>query len=254
MTMHKLIFIILFFCGAVQCNGQEVEKIFGDAEDSVYDENEHQAEIKPDTVLIRNTSYVPVDSILHLKQRKDFAYVPILDSLLKKQSSPGISKLDRPLSLVEKFINSAFFRFFIWLIPVALVLIVLYNLLNSRGVFRKKKENNVHEDGEEYLQDENHDYLRLANEAAGAGNFRAAVKYLFLRTLQQLSGAALINYASDKTNYNYVQEISSDKKKEFARLVLNYEYVWYGNISPDKSMYADIENEFASFFKKYNLS
>jgi len=250
--MHKLIILISIFILSASCLGQSIENVFGEMEDSAYDENEYQTEIRPDTTLIKNSGFVSPDSILALKKKKEFSYVPLMDSLLKSQDNQGVSKVNRPLSVVERFLNSAFFRFFIWLIPIALVLIVIFNLMNSRGAFKKKKASNVHEDGEEDLQTTNQDYLRLAQDAANAGNFRPAVKYLFLRTLQQLSGAGLINYAADKTNYNYVQEINAERKKEFARLVLNYEYVWYGNVIPDKSTYSKIEDEFDIFLNNIN--
>ncbi len=255
--MYKLLTFIFLFMYMTPCSSQNIENVFGDDnanEDSLYTDDELQPEIKPDTVLIKNTISVSPDSISTLQRKKEFAYVPRMDSLLKSQSNSSTGNMNRPVSIVERFLNSAFLRFFIWLIPIALVLVVLYNFLQSRGTFRKKKENHVQEEGDEEMQSTNHNYLRLAREAAGAGNFRPAVKYLFLRTLQKLSEAGLINYASDKTNYKYVQEISADKKKEFARLVLNYEYVWYGNVAPDQSMYTKIESEFNTFFQKYNLN
>lgn len=252
--MYKLLFLILFSICTLRCAAQNIENVFGDKEERVYNDNEDHPEVKPDTVLVKNTRLVSPDSIRALQRKKEFAYVPLMDSLLKEQSNPGVSKISRPVSFIERFMNSAFFRFFVWLIPIALVLVVLYNLLQSRALFRKKKGSNVQEDREEEMEGTNNNYLRLAQEAADAGNFRPAVKYLYLRTLQQLSGAGLINYASAKTNYHYVQEIGSDKRKEFARLVLNFEYVWYGNTIPDKSKYTIIENEFFTFFKKYNLS
>jgi hypothetical protein len=252
--MYKFLIFLILFEGALHCPAQDAKNIFGDQEDTVYEDVEEQVEEKPDTILIKNTQLLPADSIALMKGKKEFAYVPLMDSLLKAEGVKEVRTVSQPVSMVERFFNSAFFRFFIWLIPIALVSVVLYNLLKSRGVFARKKESPVHEEGEEDVQQANHDYMQLAREAAQMGSYRPAVKYLFLRTLQQLSGAGFINYALDKTNYNYVQEIGTEKKKEFARLVLNYEYVWYGNTVPDKSTYNKIEDEFLSFFQKYNLS
>ena len=255
MKMHKHVFLLFFVLCSMQCMAQNVDNVFGEAEDSLYTDAESEPEIRPDTVLIKSTHHISPDSIIALKRKKEFAYVPLMDSLLKQAATPkNANQINRPLSIVERFFNSAFFRFFIWLVPISLLLVILYNFLKSRGSFAAGKQNKVHEDSDDDVQNSSLDYVSLANTAANAANFRLAVKYMFLRTLQQLAGAGMINYASDKTNYNYVQEIAAEKKKEFARLVLNYEYVWYGNTVPDKLTYTKIENEFTSFFQKYNLS
>lgn len=252
--MHKLIIPLILILCINPCHAQDIENVFGDENDSLYTDEEYQQEIKPDTVLIKNTFLISPDSIAAIKKKKEFAYVPLMDSLLRAQDKTSPAKLDRPVSMVERFLNSRFFRFFVWLIPISLLLFVLYNFLKSRGSFTKKKQSDVREEDDERPDNTNLDYLKLAQQAADKGEFRVAVKYLFLRTLQQLSAGGHINYASDKTNYNYVQEIASDKKKDFARLVLNYEYVWYGNAIPDRSRFMLLESEFQNFFQKNNLT
>lgn len=255
MNMYKILIFISFLVCSMVCAAQNVENVFGDAGDSSsIEEVIEQSVIQPDTVLIKNFRSVSADSIRALKSKKEFAYVPLMDSLLQKESSQSDKKINASLSLAERFLNSAFFRFFIWLIPIALVLIALYNLVRSRGAFTKKNKTDVVADNEDDVQNTIHDYLALSREASNAGDYRPAVKYLFLRTLQQLAAAGLINYARDKTNYNYVQEMSTDKKRDFARLVLNYEYVWYGNSIPEKAMFTEIENQFTTFLKKHNLA
>lgn len=251
--MRKYCFLIFILLCAMQCMAQNLENVFGNAEDSSYPDK-REPEIRPDTVLVKSTHHVSPDSILALKRKKEFAYVPSMDSLLKQSATPNANRMNQSLSFVERFLNSSFFRFFIWLIPITLLLVVLYNFLKSRGSFAKTKQDKVQEDSEDDVQNASLDFKSLANKAANAPDFRLAVKYLFLHTLQQLAVAGVINYAPDKTNYNYVQEIGGETKKEFARLVLNYEYIWYGNSVPDKFTYIKIENEFSSFFQKYNLS
>src|SRR5688572_751267 len=128
--MHKILLVILFFTCAVNCAAQNVENVFGEGEDSLYaDEEVEEVTIQPDTVLIKNTAFISADSILALKKKKEFAYVPLMDSLLKAESSQTTRKVNTSLSLAERFLNSAFFRFFVWLIPICLLLIVLYNFL-----------------------------------------------------------------------------------------------------------------------------
>ncbi len=253
--MHRFYILICFLCCYVNCVAQDPENVFGDSSDTTYEDAIiEEARTQPDTVLIKNAVFVSVDSIRKLKNRKEFAYIPLMDSLLKSETSLTDKKIKTTLSLAERFLNSAFFRFFLWLIPISLLLIVLYNFAKSQGSFTRKKKTEVLEYNEDDVQNTVHDYLALSREAAAAGLYRPAVKYLFLRTLQQLSAAGMISFASEKTNYSYVQEIDATKRREFAKLVLNFEYVWYGNAVPDNEMFTEIEIQFASFLKKYNLN
>jgi hypothetical protein len=90
----------------------------------------------------------------------------------------------------------------------------------------------------------------LIQQSYKLGDYRVAVKYLFLKTLHQLAGRSFIEYAVDKTNYQYLREISPDKRNEFSKLVLNYEYIWYGNVNIGRELYDNLEKDFTAFQHK----
>lgn len=77
-----------------------------------------------------------------------------------------------------------------------------------------------------------------------------AVRYLFLKTLRQLSDRGHLQQSADKTNFQYVQEIPADKRNDFASLVLNYEYVWYGHLNIVREQYDQLEKKYTSFYNK----
>jgi hypothetical protein len=90
--------------------------------------------------------------------------------------------------------------------------------------------------------------IRLAFEG---GNYRLAVRYQYLKSLNSLAVRQHISLAADKTNYQYVQEIANTVlKNEFSSLTLNYEYIWYGEFVIDGSKYQRLAASFSDFNKK----
>ena len=82
-------------------------------------------------------------------------------------------------------------------------------------------------------------------------NYRLAVRYSYLQTLQTLAGSGLVQFSADKTNYQYVNELSGKPyQNDFAALTLNYEYVWYGNFDIKEDVYNRLLKEYQSFHQK----
>ena len=99
------------------------------------------------------------------------------------------------------------------------------------------------------------DYETLKTKAAKAGDYRMAVRYHYLNTLQKLTNKALLVFSPDKTNYQYVRELSGKPMgPAFARLTLDYEYVWFGKFELDEALYQQINHHFSQFFSNHNLS
>jgi hypothetical protein len=134
-------------------------------------------------------------------------------------------------------------------------LFILYKLFLTEGIFKKKSrsinnEQSTPEVTEEVVTSES-DFDRLIRLALTAGNFRLAVRYQYLRTLHHLAGRNYVEMAVDKTNYQYVQEISNHQlRNDFASLTLNYEYVWYGEFQIEQTIYHKLETAFSGFNQK----
>ena len=113
-----------------------------------------------------------------------------------------------------------------------------------------KNEDTAPEVTEEVVTSES-DFDRLIRVALTTGNYRLAVRYQYLRSLHQLAVRNYVSLAADKTNYQYVQEISNHQvRNDFASLTLNYEYVWYGEFQIEQTIYQKLETAFKSFNQK----
>jgi len=89
---------------------------------------------------------------------------------------------------------------------------------------------------------------QLIKNAIKDKNYRLAVRYYYLSVLKELIDYDLIEWQPDKTNKDYVLAIKNqDFYGEFRNLTFIYDYVWYGNFSPNQKDFADIEKDFKNF-------
>ena len=82
-------------------------------------------------------------------------------------------------------------------------------------------------------------------KAKAEKNYRFAIRYLYLQLLQRLSANGAIEFAADKTNTEYVRELTGKPyKEEVAALTMYYEYAWYGEFGIDEDKYSKIESRY----------
>lgn len=96
---------------------------------------------------------------------------------------------------------------------------------------------------EENITDTNFDILIA--EALKDHNYRLATRYLYLKSLKQLTNKSIIEWHYDKTNSDYINEIKDETiKTVFKRISYIYDYVWYGEFPIDEAMYQKNELDF----------
>ena len=210
-----------------------------------------------DTILYMHEIAIPGDSIDSWKNDKKYAYIKNLDSLLKAREKEYISQSrtvssDSSSSGLSNFFSSSIVKAIFWAVAIFFVLYILYKLFLNQGIFKKNRSSSPVKELEQDEQniDDASDYDALIHQSFKLADYRMAVRYLFLKTLRQLSDRGQLQRSVDKTNFQYVQEIGPDKKKDFAALVLNYEYVWYGHLDIAREQYEQIEKNYLSFYNK----
>lgn len=217
------------------------------------EEANDEDEIVVDTSLTSNQLTLEYDSVRALKNAKSFAYAKNLDSLLKAYQQSMLKEekdTARDMSWLEILLLSRATFYFFWILAISFIGFILYKLFFTRGFFQQNyaraKVNVI--PGETEKLSATADYGKLAAQAAAEGNYRVAVRFLYLQSLQKLTGKGLVQFAVDKTNYQYVSELSGKPyKKAFAALTLNYEYVWYGEFQLDGTLFNTIHNQFKQF-------
>lgn len=140
---------------------------------------------------------------------------------------------------------------------VLIILFVLYKIvlfyMNDDGnwVFGRKSdkvlinatdiENDIH----------NTDYDNLIKDAVKQNDFRTAIRYYYLLSLKKLSKKEIIEWDSEKTNYDYYQEIDSKIiKKQFKYISYIYDYCWYGEFPIEKHEFSTSKTAFNKLFNE----
>jgi hypothetical protein len=206
-----------------------------------------------DTALRKNDLNLHYDSIKNWRNLKEYAYAKYLDSLLRgiKKKEPK-QRTELPRTSIFSGMFSSVISVVLWTLAIAFVLFILYQLFLTQGAFKRKAKSKdaVAEVEEEIITNES-DFDALIRQALQIGNYRQAVRYQYLRTLHLLADKNMVQLAPDKTNFQYVNEITDYNNHQiFKALTLNYEYVWYGEFEIDKNIYDKIESNFKGFNQK----
>ncbi|MBL4675342.1 MAG: DUF4129 domain-containing protein [Mucilaginibacter sp.] len=130
----------------------------------------------------------------------------------------------------------------------ALVLLILKSAGIDLGLFRKRSRSAGIPYGEFDENIHEIDFAKDIEQAASAGNYKLAVRLLYLRTLKQLNDNGLIEWQPNKTNQAYVMELSNSPNQDiFKQLTNQFEYVWYGDFAVTGDSYKNISQMFGSF-------
>ena len=188
------------------------------------------------------------DSISSYKEQKEFQYDEIGQQQLSWWDKFWMWFWNLIGSLIQGATSNLISRYIFIGLGIALILYIVIKTIGAENIFRKKSKEtilpydviteNIHEiDYEKELQ-------RLVAER----KFRLAVRLLYLRALKKLSDAEIINWQPDKTNYNYLMEITKPElRNDFSRLTLQFDYIWYGDFPIDEVKFEPINQSFNQF-------
>ena len=146
---------------------------------------------------------------------------------------------------------SAFLVFIIKLLPYLVLLLVfllaiwVFNRMNPGAILLSETEG-----GKVFLSEEEEivkssDISELIQKAVAEENYRLAIRYYFLLTLQQLTRKELIDYKFSKTDEEYLREIKQEPlQQQFRQLTRIYDFIWYGNFEASKEQFLRSKREF----------
>ena len=245
-----LSFFLLF--GSLPAKAQQADSVF--AED--VKQNPPAEEQKEKVWFLKKQEYygdsfavqqrnIPDSLVKKMQEDDNFWYANAIFEKKKKQEEENSTGSYTPVS------KRSWFQTLIWLIIIGgfATFLMIYLTGNDVGLFREK--NKVSGTGEEELATEDIfaiNYQKEIDKAASQGNYRLAVRLMFLRLLKNLSEKNIIRYQQDKTNFDYLLQLHSTKYyNNFFRITRNYEYSWYGKFEVSEETYGIIRNDFDHF-------
>lgn len=141
-------------------------------------------------------------------------------------------------------------------IAILIILFVVYLIvkiiINKEGgwIFGKSaKKITVSEITEEDIH--SLDFNTIITKAKNEKNYRLATRYYYLWLLKSFSDRNIIEWDIEKTNGDYINEISNAAlKSEFQFLSYVYEYSWYGEFNLAQTDFEKTETAFLKLITK----
>lgn len=98
------------------------------------------------------------------------------------------------------------------------------------------------------------DFNTRISKATDVGDYRLAIRWLYLKQLYILNEKKAINYQPYKTNIDYSQELfNTSFIKSFKSISRIYDYVWYGKYPITINDFQIFETEFKQFEQSLNV-
>lgn len=140
-----------------------------------------------------------------------------------------------------------------WIVAlIALYFIIKFFLkIDTKTVIEGKTRRTVVQISEEEELLLKQDLKILIKEAVTAKNFRLAVRYYYLYNLQKLSDKELIVWQQEKTNEDYIKELTHKHiRPDFIETTRLYDFVWYGNFNINEAEFHKAETLFNQLTSK----
>jgi len=128
---------------------------------------------------------------------------------------------------------------------ILLIAVVLYMIVMALQQIKDDGDSMVDvEDSLESLEEDirEMDLEGMLSEALETANYKLAIRAQFLILLKKLTDKELIDWSIEKTNRDYIRELSKHPSIEtFKQVTLGFELAWYGDQESDRGDYASFE-------------
>ncbi|HEX4875979.1 MAG TPA: hypothetical protein VFV31_04860, partial [Chitinophagaceae bacterium] len=182
-----------------------------------------EKDYQDDTWKQYNRRKVPDSVVRQMQKDDDFWYANTIFE--KKKPKPESSYL--PIG------QRTWFKTLIWLIIVGgfVTVLILFLASSDVGLFRKRPQSLSKQEDEDEMPEDIFaiNYQKEIDKATAKGDYRLAVRLMFLRLLKIMAEKNVIQYKQDKTNLDYLSQLfTTSYHKDFFRITRHYEFSWYG--------------------------
>ena len=192
---------------------------------------------------------LPANELKKLRDDDAFWYA---NATIKKE---GAKETGKQIS----FTSQKWFQTLLWLIIIGgFAAFMMIFLANSNVSLFSRKNRFIKDASEEDIETDDIfaiNYQKEIDKAVKNGNYRFAVRLLFLRLLRKLSDKNIIQYKQGSTNFDYLLQLNpTSYYKDFFRITRNYEYSWYGQFDVSPEAFAVIQKDVENFENNLNRS
>lgn len=158
---------------------------------------------------------------------------------------------DRDARATVPVTRRSWFQSLLWVIVLAgfTVFIGFYLASSNMQLFRKSNPSISRQEEELDISDIfSIRYTLEIEKALQQGDYRLAIRLMYLRMLKTLAEKRIIQYQSDRTNFDYLVQLSATRYYEpFFKITRDYEYSWYGQFDVNESAYQRVKKDFERF-------
>lgn len=202
-----------------------------------------------------NERHLPPGHVKKLKEDKDFWYA---DSDLKKKEARKTPEKKEQKEYVP-FGQRVWVQALFWILIIGgfAGAIMWYLAESNVGLFRKKRIPAAAGTETDEMPEDIFaiNYQREIDKARAKGDYRLAVRMMYLRLLKELSDKQIIQYKQDRTNLDYLMQVHSSRYyHSFFRLTRHFEYSWYGHFDVEEDAFKLIAKEFDQFDREIRQS
>lgn len=179
---------------------------------------------------------------------KDVSYAEKID----EPEPTGKVESNKPMLEVPKKIDQ-FKDLIFWIAVVILLGIIVYLILKTGKRKRFINNNNLAgpREWQEAWQIDPGALEEDLQDAVESGNYRLAIRLLYLKNLRQLIEKEFVRPSPEKTNLQYRTELEKAGLAELFGLNTRvYETVWYGEAIPDMQQYRRLSPSFHDLFER----
>ncbi len=235
----RVIFLILLITVFTEVNAQSKDSI------SVSDDGAKQNFDSSTSELKQTISVRKVDAAQVEKLREDDAFWYVNTSPVHEVIKPPSE------SFLNKLVRQQWFRNLMWFLMIgSFVAVVIWFLVSSNvKLFKKRPVSTTNSENHSIAENIFEiDYNEEIYKAVNKGNYRLAIRLMYLQLLKDLSQKGIIKYKQERTNNDYVAQLSNTSYyKSFFQLTRNFEYVWYGQFEIKSEAFKIMQNSFVSF-------
>jgi hypothetical protein len=199
----------------------------------------------PDTLFSPPGSIREVSKIQVKRYKNNPEYAYANDSEYWRKESAG-----EP-GLLFRILSSRVLSWIFFTLIGGLILFGLYQLareVNFTLLIRTRKQKTQY--SQPNLSEEKMDFDEMIRLNQTEGNYRMAIRYLYLRLIHILQEKTGISYRNSSTNAEISRAMGNHPETAtFRWLATAYEYVFYGGFAPNQETYLDLKNKFDSLQK-----
>lgn len=156
--------------------------------------------------------------------------------------------------LFRKLLQNSWVAYFLKGSAIIIFVVILYSLVNQilkgeiKSAITGKKDRTLLNLNIDDAEINSAKIDTLIKQALERKNYGLAVRYLYQKSLLLLNEQELITFKQDKTNYQYLQELSNHPSANyFDRLTYFHEYIDYGHFEIDEERFKTVNKIFLQF-------